>query len=113
MKNLLSKLRMWQWALVAIATAVGLYFLAPEQIGLLLLKTSYITIALVIGYYADRVLFPYCRPHIAKKSVWVEVGYGHNGKIEEHIELTNIYIASMIRRAIVVAAVVIGFAIAL
>lgn len=112
MSKLLSKLRMWQWVLVAITTTAGIYFLAPEQLGILLLKTCYIATAVVVGYYADRVIFYYSRPHEVQRNMYSALNCS-NCYDPAHHSLVFATAMAQIRRAIVVASVVIGFAIAL
>lgn len=45
-----------------IASAV-IAMLAPQQIGVTLYKLSLVTLAAWLGYWIDRGLFPYARPH--------------------------------------------------
>lgn len=112
MPKLQQKFRMWQWVALAIAFTAALYFIAPQQLGVLLLKATYITIALAIGYYADRVMFYYARPHEMLNAAWVETTT-HTHKSERCEAAYRAYSLAMIRRAIVVAAVVIAFALGL
>lgn len=83
--------RMSGWALVAAILAGGVAFVAPENGPVLLYKLSLVTLAAVLGYMLDRALFPYSRPHEAIEG-----------------ECGQIAAAAMIRRAIVVAAAILG-----
>ncbi len=112
MSKLQKKFRMWQWAVLAVVGVATLFFIAPQQIGILLLKTTYITSALAIGYYADRVIFYYARPHQMRNDAWIETST-HTFKSERCEAAWRAYSLAMIRRAIVVAAVVIAFALGL
>lgn len=40
----------------------GVFFIAKQQIGVLVFKACLMTLASVIGYWIDRTLFPYSRP---------------------------------------------------
>lgn len=83
------------WYAISAVLLVVLAIIARQQIGLLLLKTIYISIALALGYYADRTIFAAYRPFelLQKDPV--------------------VFAAAMIRRALVVSAVVLAFAIGL
>lgn len=82
------------WHLGTVALLAALWAIAPQQIGVLALKGIYITLALALGYYADRTIFSAYRPYMLK-----------------HSDL--LLATGMIRRAIVIAAVVLGFALGL
>ncbi len=112
MLNFQKSFRMWQWVVLAIIFIVAIFFVAPQQLGILLLKATYITIALAVGYYADRIMFYYARPHELHKDAWVETGT-HTFKSERCEAAYRAYSLAMIRRAIIVAAVVIAFALGL
>lgn len=56
--------RTWLMAAVTIALMVAIFWLARQQIGLLLYKAVLITGAACLGYGADRMAFPYSRPHM-------------------------------------------------
>lgn len=93
MPKRLNKMAIW-YAISAVLLVV-LAFIARQQIGLLLLKTIYISIALALGYYADRTIFAAYRPFEMQK--------------QEPL----VFAAAMLRRALVVSAVVLAFAIGL
>lgn len=85
-------LRMAQFGVFALIAFLLLK--KPELQGeVILYKAVLIMGAAHLGYWIDRCLFPYARPHLA---VTAEVGN-----------------AAMVRRAIIVAAVIVGFALAL
>lgn len=77
--------------LVSAAMGVAISQLAPHQALVTLYKFSLVTGAGVAGYYLDRELFPYARPDIFKSS----------GR-----EL--VFAAAQIRRAIIVAAMMLA-----
>lgn len=112
MKQLQKTVRMWQWAILAAVSVSALGWLFPEQLGVLLLKSAYITTALTIGYYADRVLFYYARPHELKNEAWRETTT-HTYKSERIESAWRAFYFAMIRRAVIVGAVTIAFALGL
>lgn len=86
----MKKIRMLDWLMIALALGVLIWVLAPQQLGVTAYKLSLISAAAVVGYWLDRGLFPYARPD----------------RIGSALERG----AAMLRRAIVVAACVIGVA---
>jgi hypothetical protein len=57
--------RMWP-AWIASALLLGLiYYVQPQQIGVLLYKTFFITWGALTGYWVDRWLAPNDRPHLS------------------------------------------------
>ena len=70
------------------------FLLAPQQIPVTLYKLSLITVAGVAGYWLDRALFPYARPDVYLS------GYGKLAAF--------LFAVAMMRRAIIVAAVMIA-----
>lgn len=73
----------------AIAFAALIAWLAPHQLGVTAYKLSLVSLAAVCGYAIDREMFPYGRPH--------ELGPGARDLAE-------------IRRALIVAACIVGIA---
>ncbi|WP_445364411.1 putative holin [Microbulbifer sp. ANSA003] len=51
------------WLLMAIALLLAIGFFSPQQLPVVLYKTSLVTGAVVLGYWLDRSLFHYARPH--------------------------------------------------
>lgn len=82
-----SVLRMWAWPIAAAILLVVLN--RPEQISVLIYKGIIVTTAIWVGYWADRNLFG---------------RIDHNAHADQPLHL---------RRAIIVAAVVLGFALGL
>lgn len=85
------RLRMVLWPAAAIVLLVILN--RPEQLDVLLYKGAMITVAAWVGYWIDRHLFYYARPH----TVSDDAGFTQ----------------AALRRAIVVSAVILAFAIGL
>lgn len=61
-------LRMWQAWLVSLIILAVIYYLQPQQIGVLLYKTFFITWAAAVGYWIDRWVSPYDRPNMLDSS---------------------------------------------
>lgn len=96
MKNI----RMLEWLAIAAALAWVIYLVAPHQLEVTAYKLSLITAAAVAGYWIDRSLFPYARPdRFLPPSVGVD-----------SYSIALAFAAAMLRRALVIAACVIGVA---
>lgn len=79
--------------LVAAALLVAVACIAPQQLPVILLKLSLVSIGAVAGYWLDRELFPYARPD----------DYLENGLYP------GVFAAAcMIRRAMIVVAAIVG-----
>lgn len=95
---------------VAIVLAVLVAVFAPHQFPVTLYKLSLISGAGVAGYWLDRELFPYARPD----SYLVAVDWHGVPKCEGAADLSiadgyhHVFAAAMLRRALVVAAAMIG-----
>lgn len=90
--------RMTGWLLIGLALSVMTLLLAPQQLPVTAYKLSLITVAAWIGYWADRGLFPYARPD----------AFLPNIEIQSHASAA--FGVAMMRRAIIVAACIIGVA---
>jgi hypothetical protein len=64
--------RMWPAWVISLTLLVVIYYSNPQQIGVLLYKTSFISWGAVMGYWVDRWVFPYDRPHDAKNLIAAE-----------------------------------------
>jgi hypothetical protein len=80
--------RMWDFILASLALFAVIVYVAPEQVGVVLYKLALVSLGGVVGYWLDRRLFPYSRPHAV------------NG-----VMVTS---AAMVRRAIIIGAVILG-----
>jgi hypothetical protein len=102
--------------------AVGLlalmYFTMPEQLPVAIYKITLTVAAAILGYWLDRGLFPYGRPDSYLNQDWRNAQLGPFGipdaadypVIDEY---RLVYAAAMIRRAIVVAAVILSVSLGL
>lgn len=88
--------RMTVSAVVAAALLGLLALLAPHQLLIVLYKLALVILAGVAGYWLDRALFPYARPHVSRTPI--------NGKQMAVGGDVLPYVAAQIRRALIVAA---------
>lgn len=86
--------RMRGFTALAITLLALIYYLSPAQLPIVAHKLSLICLAGVLGYWLDRHLFPYARPHIFGIGTWPSS-------------------AAQYRRAIIVGSTMIAFGLAL
>ena len=86
--------RMQGFAWVAIATSIAILAIYPQQAGVVLFKANLLALAAWAGYWIDRAAFPYGRPHTFR----------------DHSPES---ISAQMRRAIIIAASMVAFALAL
>lgn len=100
MGEILNRLRSWvrasDWALYGVALLAAVLWLVPgaDQLGLVAYKFGLVALSAWVGYRIDRGLFPYARPH--------EYSPGAPGANPD------IFRACMLRRAVVVGAVILA-----
>ena len=111
MQALLDKLRMTPWLMAIVGVLVLIVLFGPPELGLgwkdmgvVTVKFCEISGALYLAYLADRTAFPYARP-----DKLVDLGDDGDWTQGEAI----VFAAALMRRAILMVAVVIGFAIAI
>lgn len=85
------KIRMFDWLVVAVLLCAAIWLLAPHQLDVSLYKLSLVSLAAFVGYRIDRSLFPYARPDC----------FLVGGR-------DQVFAAAMLRRAVIVAACMIG-----
>lgn len=61
-RNLLDKLRIGPWLILAIITTFVVSVLYPHQLGVLLWSLTKLCWGAYLGYWIDRSIFPYARP---------------------------------------------------
>jgi len=100
------------WLLLAVVLLAIIWFVSPVQLPVVLYKTSLIALAAVLAYWLDRALFPYARPDGYLCRDWRYGTEEPEGDVDFPVvpQYMRVFCAAMIRRAIVVAAVVIGVA---
>lgn len=58
-----NQLRAWPLLLIALVLLAVVVLMAPAKLGLTLYGIGRIAVGAYSGYWADRLLFPYARPH--------------------------------------------------
>lgn len=97
-------------AVLLLAVIVSVY---PERLSVVVYKAALITLAAVIGYWLDRVLFPYARPDSFLWRDWRKGTDEPEGEVDYPVANTDYmaaYCVAQLRRAIVVGCVVLGVA---
>lgn len=89
--------------------------ISPVQLPVVLYKATLIALAAVLGYWLDRVLFPYARPDGYLVKDWRRGTTEPTGDADFPVvpAYMAIFCHAMMRRAVVMAAVVIGVALGL
>ena len=107
--------RMFGWLLLAIALVACMAAVSPQQLPVTLYKLCLITLAGVVGYWLDRSLFPYARPDSYLERDWRHGTDEPEGDADFRIVPGYVrpFCTAMLRRAIIVGAVVIGVALGL
>jgi len=105
--------RLFGWALITLSLLIGLWLLRPEQMPVILYKFCLVTFGAVLGYWIDRAIFPYARPH-----TWLpmhgEIAPGGVGSIPTLQLSESIFpVLLMIRRTIIVFACILGLTLGL
>jgi hypothetical protein len=67
------KLRSSPWLLLAIPPLIVVVVIAPWQLGVLAWTLAKQAIAVTLGYWADRTVFPYARPHEHPDNPWFQI----------------------------------------
>jgi len=94
--------RLSGWMLVAIALTVAVGFFKPELLGVSLYKLSLAVSAGVVGYFLDVGLSPYARPsdYLFEDS--------RSGRKSVMPGMAMVFSTAMLRRGLIVMAVIIG-----
>ena len=79
--------RMVHWIAIALLLLGAIAWLSPQQLPVVLYKLALYSLFAVVGYWADRSLFPYARPH-----------QFHDDSLEHAIS----FAAVMLRRAFII-----------
>ena len=95
MHAVLDIFRMAPWLTLTAILAVAVFFVAPQQLEVAMWKMLLLSGAAYLGYWVDRNVFPYARPHALLDA-----------------KREDLAAVAMLRRAIIIAAVVVGAALA-
>ena len=107
--------RMAGWLLAALLLTLVIALISPQQLPVATYKLSLISLAAVVAYWLDRSLFPYARPDSYLERDWRHGTDEPEGDADYRV--TDGYIlpfcVAMLRRAMIVGAVVVGVALGL
>jgi len=102
--------------ILAIALLALIAVLSPVQLPVVAYKAALIALAAVLGYWLDRVLFPYARPDSYLYRDWRHGTDEPEGDVDFPVakpEYIRAFCTAQIRRAVIVGCVVIGVAVGL
>jgi len=104
--------RMAGWLLISLVLAAAIAATAPQQLPVSLYKLSLITSAAWVAYWIDRSLFPYARPDSYLERDWRHGTDEPEGDADYRLVAGYVipFAVAMLRRAIIIAAAMIGVA---
>ncbi|AWK43114.1 MULTISPECIES: putative holin [Photorhabdus] len=99
--SLIKKLRLGGWLLTAVLLLITIGLVSPQQVPVVIYKLSLIALAVVLGYWLDRSLFPKARPgqYLKYDEILMK-----EGKYPVQTGYHMVFAAVLIRRALIVAA---------
>lgn len=102
--------RLFGWVLFSTLLMAGLYFMHPQQAEVAYYKIALVLGAAVLGYWLDRSTFPYARPDGYLKDFWQKGTTEPLNQADYEVvaEYKTIFALVMLRRAILMAAVILG-----
>lgn len=108
--------RLYGWVVVTTLLFVGLYFISPEQAQVVYYKFALVIAAAFLAYWIDRIVFPYSRPDGYLKKFWQDKPPTHEitavqrGEVDHEVVAgyEQVFAIAMIRRAIILIAVILG-----
>ncbi len=103
------------WLVLAACLLAVIALVSPVQLPVVLYKAALIALAAVLGYWLDRALFPYARPDSFLQRDWRYGTEEPQGDADFPVVASHMlaYCTALLRRALVVGAVVIGVAMGL
>lgn len=63
--------RLYGWALASFVLLAVTSAISPAQAPVVLYKICLVTLGAVLGYWLDRALYPYARPHELLDTEWI------------------------------------------
>lgn len=97
--------RLSTWLFISIGLLAVLAMLNPQQLPVVLYKLSLVSLGAVLGYWIDRSLFPYARPHCFL--------FPHEPNSCGPEQINTAISLLMLRRAVVIFAVILGLTLGL
>ncbi|GAA5784684.1 putative holin [Chitiniphilus shinanonensis] len=107
--------RLVTWSAAAAVLCMAIWLIAPQQLPVALYKLTLVAVAVVLAYWLDRALFPYARPDSYLKYDWRYGTDEPQGAADFEVVdgYQQVFAAAQLRRAVVVAAVVLAVALGL
>ena len=104
--------RMAGWLLTALLLIGAIALISPQQLPVVLYKIALLSLGGVCAYRLDRSFFPYARPDSYLERDWRHGTDEPVGDVDFPVVqgYIRVFTAAMIRRALVVGAVVLGVA---
>lgn len=103
------------WLAAAVVLLALIAVISPVQLPVVLYKAALVALAVVMGYWLDRALFPYARPDGFLERDWRlgtdEPEFGADYRVVKGYE--TVYSLAMLRRAVLVGVVIVGIALGL
>ena len=110
--SLFSRLpRLVGWLISTVAIMIALAFFAFEQMPVIGYKLALVMLGAVLGYWIDRSLFPYARPHECLPNRNCPGGGATDP--QEAFRYTVAFAAACLRRSLIVLACVLGLTLGL
>ncbi|HTF98662.1 MAG TPA: putative holin [Cellvibrio sp.] len=102
--------RLFAWVFFTTVLFAGLLFIAPAQAQVAYYKFALVIGAALLGYWIDRAIFPYSRPDGYLKRFWQDGSEEPMGRADFEVvnEYGHVFASAMIRRAIIIAATILG-----
>ncbi|MAN51198.1 MAG: hypothetical protein CMG77_04705 [Marinimicrobium sp.] len=94
--------RLLGWMIATLVVFLLIALLAPHQLPVVAYKSAMVMLGAVLGYWIDRALFPYARPHILAHT---------SPEIDRNAHWARSM--AMLRRAVIVLACVLGLTLGL
>lgn len=105
------------FALITLGLLVAVALLAPQQLPVVLYKATLATLAMCVGVWIDRAVFPYSRPSGYLKDDWLDDPDAAGADDEPDFSIaagyTLPFVGAMLRRAMLMAAAVISICLGL
>jgi hypothetical protein len=98
------------WLLISIILLIVIWRIAPQQLPIVPYKLCLVTLAASVGFWLDRTFFPYARPDSYLNDDWRLGTDEPIGDVDFRIVngYHHVFAAAMLRRAMIVAASIIG-----
>ena len=112
--NTLKHGRLLSWVVSALCLMAIIGVLSPAQLPVVLYKLALVSVAAIIGYHLDRALFPYASPGGYLKDKWqkreTKLPNRDGTKPEYPVcdGYLNVFAIVVLRRALIVGAVILG-----